>query len=156
MGPPQGLQSSSKIMFSTRSSLVLLLVIASCLARKPEPEKLERSARILGNLLGGGGSSSSSSGSSSSGVLGTIGNLVSGGSSSSSSSSGGPLSTLGNLVSGDSSPDDILKDSLIKFITSNAGTLLKVLNLLPSDLRNQVIALLIKNLGSALIPILMG
>merc|ERR1712002_463016 len=147
MGPPQGLQSSSKIMFSTRSSLVLLLVIASCLARKPEPEKLERSARILGNLLGGGGSSSSSSGSSSSGVLGTIGNLVSG---------GGPLSTLGNLVSGDSSPDDILKDSLIKFITSNAGTLLKVLNLMPADLRNQVIALLIKNLGSALIPILMG
>merc|ERR1712002_677673 len=152
---PQGLQSSSKIMFSTRSSLVFLLVIASCLARKPEPEKLERSARILGNLLGGGGSSSSGS-SSSSGVLGTLGNLVSGGGSSSSSSSGGPLSTLGNLVSGDSSPDDILKDSLIKFITSNAGTLLKVLNLMPADLRNQVIALLIKNLGSALIPILMG
>merc|ERR1712121_555428 len=151
MGTAQGLQSSSKIMISTRSSLVFFLVIASCLARKPEPEKLERSARILGNLLGGGGSSSSSS----SGVLGTIGNLVSGGSSSS-SSSGGPLSTLGNLVSGDSSPDDLLKDSLIKFITSNAGTVLKVLNLMPADLRNQVIALLIKNLGSALIPILMG
>merc|ERR1711874_52486 len=121
--------------------------VSSCLAGKPAEQE-----RIFGNLLNGGGSSSS--GSSSSGVLGALGNLVNGGSSSSSGgSSSGALGTLGNLVS---SPDDVLKDSLVKFITSNAGTLLKVLNLLPADLRNQVIAMLIKNLGSALIPILMG